>query len=474
MAKQTKAKLDTKGLTSLGLEKLVEILLEESVSNKPLKARLLAALAGSAGPEEIARLIDKRLDVLAKSRSGVPASKGRELAVELLGIARNITSELAAADGLAAMDRMLRLLSVYDSIGNRLYERSVKLEKSLSDAMSMATDLAARLSEAQQIAAVPLIEVARKKDQDDLLQEMFAGVLCALQPAAADKWKAMIEVDAAAPKASGGKSLPAIALLQKLARQRNDLDSLVRLEEMKPENRRDNLGIARQLHEAGRHEEALQWLRSTPKGPRVLEVGGGLLAGVGSEYQARERKLLEADISDALKDRGKAQEIRWKEFLASYDAEILRLYIAKLPDFEEFDELDKAFAVVLAGSDIQAALHFLITWPKLDLASEHVIKHATKWDSIRSRWTVDAADKLAEDYPIAATILYRSLMEGILTYGRSDEYLDAATYWAVLDYIAPRLSDDSPIEKHDAYRARIKQKYARKFMFWNMMPPEFR
>ncbi|MGL4197765.1 MAG: DUF6880 family protein, partial [Allorhizobium sp.] len=60
MAKQTKAKLDKKGLSGLGLEKLVDILLEEAAANKALKARLQTALAGETGPDEMARLIDKR------------------------------------------------------------------------------------------------------------------------------------------------------------------------------------------------------------------------------------------------------------------------------------------------------------------------------------------------------------------------------------------------------------------------------
>lgn len=89
MAKQTKAKLDAKGLTGLGIEKLVEILLEEANGNKALKARLLSALASSSGPDEVARLIDKRLDTLEKSRSGLSPSKARDLAVELQGLVRS-------------------------------------------------------------------------------------------------------------------------------------------------------------------------------------------------------------------------------------------------------------------------------------------------------------------------------------------------------------------------------------------------
>jgi hypothetical protein len=68
MPKSAKARLDHAGLTGLGLDKLVEILLDEAAFNKALKSRLLAALAGGAGAGEVARLIDTKLDSLQKSR----------------------------------------------------------------------------------------------------------------------------------------------------------------------------------------------------------------------------------------------------------------------------------------------------------------------------------------------------------------------------------------------------------------------
>src|ERR1700754_2779896 len=102
MPKSAKAKLDQAGLTGLGLEKLVEILLDEAAFNKPLKSRLLAALAGGAGAGEVAGLIDKKLDSLAKSRAYLSPTRANTLSVELRGLLRNITSELAALDRYAA------------------------------------------------------------------------------------------------------------------------------------------------------------------------------------------------------------------------------------------------------------------------------------------------------------------------------------------------------------------------------------
>jgi hypothetical protein len=283
----------------------------------------------------------------------------------------------------------------------------------------------------------------------------------------------MIAEDANGAGKPGNKSLPAIDLLQKLATHRDDFDSYMKLEELKPENRRDTLGVARKLYGAGRNREALNWLLSTPKGMRVVTING-TLAAVGENFQAQEHKLLEADIRDALKERGEAQQIRWTEFLKSFDAKILRVYVSKLPDFTEFEELDKVFATVLGSNKLLEALRFLVEWPRLDLASEHVLKHAGKWRTIPFEAIAEAADALADDYPVAATLLYRSIIDDILARHDSGDYVEAASFYAALTDIAPRLPASLPFEKHEAYLARLNQKYGRRYMFWNLIPAELR
>ena len=82
MTRQKRAKLDKKGLSGLGLDKLVEILLEEASANKALKVRLEAALAGEAGPAEMARLIDRRLDTHEQAKTRINNARAKDLAIE--------------------------------------------------------------------------------------------------------------------------------------------------------------------------------------------------------------------------------------------------------------------------------------------------------------------------------------------------------------------------------------------------------
>ena len=107
---------------------------------------------------------------------------------------------------------------------------------------------------------------------------------------------------------------------------------------------------------------------------------GGELTSVGPEYGARERRMLEAEILDKLKRRGDAQDLRWREFAETLDPAILKLYLSKLDDFAEFDEMDRAFALVEEAEDIYGALDFFVTWPRLDRAAALVLRHDDRWE----------------------------------------------------------------------------------------------
>ena len=133
MAKQTKAKLDKKGLSGLGLEKLVDILLEESAANTALKARLQTALAGETGPDEMARLIDKRLDAIDQATTRINKARARDLAGEFAALARNILSELGSADPQAAAERIVRFLGLRFPVSARLATDNARLWKVFED-----------------------------------------------------------------------------------------------------------------------------------------------------------------------------------------------------------------------------------------------------------------------------------------------------------------------------------------------------
>lgn len=471
MPKPAKAKLDQAGLTKLGLEKLVEILLDEAAFNKALKSRLQAALAGNAGAAEVARLIDAKLDSLQKSRAYLSPTRANTLSVELRGLLKNITSELADLDRHAAFERVLRFLTVGAVIEERARKGGARLAKVLEDARDSLVQSALGLESDEQVKVVPLLEALRIADDDGRFRTALLDILCGMHKPAADAWKSILTGKLKSPteKAARWLNSEPVAYLQRLASHNADIDAYVELELLKPQERRDSLLIARMLHEAKRYAEALEWVRKPAATTRVMQWDGGV-AGSGQSMQPP--RLLEADILDALKQKADAQTIRWEEFERTLRADILRNYISKLDDFAEFDETDRAFAIVAGSPRIHEALDFLMAWPRLDLASELVLRHLGKWDGRRHESLVAAADALSEDYPVAATMLYRILLDDILRRGVSDAYLDGASYYAVLHELQPKLGTGFPYQRHRDYVADMKDKHARKHAFWQLIPRE--
>jgi hypothetical protein len=468
MPKSAKARLDQAGLTGLGLVKLVEILLDEAAFNKPLKSRLLAALAGGAGAGEVARLVDAKLDSLEKSKGYLSPTRANTLSVELRGLLKNITFELAELDRYAAFERVLRFLTVGALIEERARKGGARLAKLLEDARRSLVEATRKLAADEQVRAVALLEKARVGDDDGNLRASLIEILCGMQKPAADAWKAILmgKLKGPAEKAAHWRNAEPVAYLQRLALHKGDTDAFIELEALKPRERQDSVRIARMLHEAKRHAEALDWVRRPAATIRLTHSD---IAGADATQPPR---LLEADILDALKKKDEAQAIRWKEFERSLRPETLRSYIAKLDDFAEFEETDKALAIVTGSPDIHAALDFLFKWPRLDVASAHVLRHRGKWDGRQSAILAGAADALSDAYPAAATILYRTLLDDILRRAASDAYLDAASYFAALHELQPKLGPDFTFKRHGDYVAEIRERHARKHAFWQLIPRE--
>ncbi|MCA1969393.1 MAG: hypothetical protein LDL42_09695 [Rhizobium sp.] len=469
MARQKRAKLDKKGLSGLGLDKLVEILLEEASANKALKARLEAALAGEAGPAEMARLIDRRLDTHEQARTRINNARAKDLAIEFAGLVRTILSELGGVDAAGGAERILRFLALRFPISARLVSDNARLWKVFDEAEAAAAELIRSVPAEDQALLVPQFEMLRRRDRYGEHTGFLHKLTGVIGAPAATAWKILLAE--AMPKEPG--KLGALDLLQAIALRQGDVDAYMALEEGKAENRRDTLTVAALLQSAGRHDEALEWVRRRPTGMRLLPVGGELTS-VGPEYGARERRMLEAEILDKLKRRGDAQELRWREFAETLDPVILKLYLSKLDDFAEFDEMDRAFALVEGAEDIYGALDFFVTWPRPDRAAALVLRHEDRWEGRYYEDLAPAAEALADQQPLAATVLYRVLISDILRRGIGVAYPHAARYLDELVRLVPHLPVDAHLQHHDDFVADLRRTHPKKFGFWSNVPEALR
>ncbi|KAA0912606.1 DUF6880 family protein [Aquicoccus porphyridii] len=247
-------------------------------------------------------------------------------------------------------------------------------------------------------------------------------------------------------------------MCQILASARGDLDLLIALELKKKPHMQDTLGIAAQLLDIGRNAEALEWVRKP--GRRTF--------GEADDGLSPERVSLEARILDATGDRSATQALRWRCFEARLSAGILWEYMKQLPDFEDIEAEGRAHAFALEKSEAEVALQFFLDWPRLDLAAKLITMHPHRWDGGDWHILPKVADLLEYDHPLAATILYRALLDNILDRARSKAYGHGAKYLGKLDLLAGEADQIHPrgMVNHATYLAKLKTAHLRKSGFW--------
>ncbi len=469
MAKAAKKpKLDKAGLTVLGLDRLIDIALDEAALNVSFKKRLNAALAGISGGDAVAKLVDSRLDTLQKARTRIKGQRERLFAKELESLLATIVKEFGPVDPGMALERLIRFVFGYEVIADRANDSSGRIAKIYGQACEAAGELA-KVLKPEDAARIPALVTPGIGGADyygfhTLLAVRITGGL------PADVLKTWDETLAGNMKIPAGSPyLPAIVPVRRaIADARHDLDSHVLIEKALPEGLQEPKLLAARLFEAGRFTEALMWVRRPRKARmgflRRADIHGGSVAPVQPDA-AR----LEAAILDGMKDRTAAQAVRWAAFEERLDAGILRDYIAKAGDFEEFEALDKAFAFIERHPDVNAALAFYLEWPRLDLAARYVTRRTDIWDGRFADALAPAAIALEVNHPAAATVLYRAMLDHILRAGLSDAYQDAASYLSRLSDLAGQVQTEPGQMTHGAYVESLRQKHGRRFGFWSQV-----
>lgn len=466
-------------LTALGLDRLVGLVLDETARNPAFRKLVTAAIAGLQGPDAVAALIDRRLNALERARGYIDWQKRRAFAADLDATVSTIAGELRLLDPAAALDRLVRFLSgaggvldrVDDATGqvHGVYERASQAASALAG--TLPADAAARFA----LRLVPLLDA----DGFGILETLMHAIIPGLPDAALGPLDAALAAAApASPEATakgparpdaraGPKALRLVRMRQALADRRGDVDAFVALERGASPERPDRLGVAERLLAAGRAREALDWVRRPqPRGLVIVTRAQALTGIFDPEAPERARLALEIRILDALGRPDEAQALRRRGFETALDRDLLRDYVARLPDFEDEEALARAFDHAAAHAQPHRALSFFVHWPNLERAARLVLARPGAWEGERYEVLGPAADALEAAHPVAASLLYRRLVDDILDRGRSSAYGHGARHLARLDALAERIGPGDLTPDPAAYRASLRKAHGRKAAFW--------
>ena len=356
-----------------------------------------------------------------------------------------IAGPIAAVAPALALELQLRLLELSEGVLDRssdstgavigLFQRGVETLASLAKAAGTGTE-------------------ALAEHAADLLQEngygQFEGLIPALAPLLQEA--GLLRLEELLLQRGGVDRFT----LEQLAQGRGDLDQYLALFDPSQLSWPDTAAeVAGHLLAAGRAEQALAVLEQAAGASRIMDA---------DEWHATRIAVL-----DALGRSEEAQQHRWQVFTSTLSIPLLRDYLLRLDDFADVEAEQRAFAEVEQHPLPLAALQFLVFWPALPLAARYVIEHWRAWDGDAYEIYEPAAERLSADYPVAASLLLRSMVVFALSMGRSKRYRYAAEHLRQCELLDARIDDWQGIESHSSFAGRLRETYAQKWSFWQLL-----
>ncbi|MNX10076.1 hypothetical protein D3C86_398130 [compost metagenome] len=396
MARQTRlsTRLSAASLVHLGAPRLADLLIEAGAGNANLKRRLRLELAAEISPDILALEIDKRLTALATARTRVSWRRRGELLDDLNTHREVIVERLAPEAPGEALAVLIRWFDLYPGLAARVKDTRGELPAAFEAA---APDLFALAEAGGDRTLQDLVDALERRPQDYGRWVSASGD--ALGPVAARRL--LDSLDASVRKTPAGRNL-----LRRLADKAGDLDlwlSLVTPEQAgSPDIAAD---IARRLLDAGRIAEARAALE-VPLAPSPLNRRWTFAHNPknGAPRLTPAWEAVSIDVLDAEGSRQEAQDLRWSLFQRDLSAPVLRDYLSRLPDFDDVEALDRAFAHASSHPDFEAAMRLLMDWPAHREAAALVLARPREARQARPI-SADWASRLAQRYPEAADSL---------------------------------------------------------------------
>lgn len=476
----SKKTLNAENLEALGAAHLAQLLIEISDGNAAAKRRLRMELVGAGSPAELAKEVRKRLATIGRSRSFVDWQNRKALIDDLDTQRRTINEQVAKRAPTEGLELMWRFLDLAESVYRRTDDGSGTISNVFAAAASDLGEIA-QTARPDPIELAEQIFAALNRNGYGQFDDLIPSLAPALGPRGLEHLKQLVAAFLAEPietppaenrKAIGWGSAqgPIYAddverrtrirrgrlALRDIADAQGDVDAFIAQYD-EPVRKLPAIAaeIATRLLEAGRAEDA--W--------RIIEATEHPHAA-GQNFGWDDARIA------VLESRGRpdeAQASRWSCFERALSPRHLREYLRKLPDFDDFDAEQRALDHVERLDNVLQALSFLVSWQALDRAARLVTQHAKGLDGNFYEVLTPAAEALASKYPLAATLVLRSMIDFSLVQARTSRYGHAARHLRTCGDLAQIISEFGTFETHNAYVGSLRKEHGRKAGFWSQV-----
>ena len=212
------------------------------------------------------------------------------------------------------------------------------------------------------------------------------------------------------------------------------------------------IDIARVYFESEDSETALNRLSNIPE---------------DEAFMSYERRELYLEIYRSLGDKEKTAEYLRKKFESFHHTEVLIELLDVIGHDKKEEFLKETVEKILSSNDFSATdVEFLLDEQKILEAETYVVDRVDKLDGNHYTTLPSLAEKMQDiGLTLAASAIFRALMESILDRVASKAYYYAAKYLRKLDAMASLITDWRSLEDHGAFKNRILEKHKRKSSF---------
>jgi hypothetical protein len=462
-AKRKTVSATVASLKALGTDRLAELLAAAARADRSLMRTLSLELATQAGSLDLE--IDKQIARLATAKGRLDAPRAKTLASELQGLLATVVSGLGDGDPAAGLSRLIDLIALARPLMTRCSYDAEVLVQVFQSAYAAAAPLFARLApgSAQDDFAGRLLRLCLESPFQQSWM-VIGDIAASLGVEGRARLRRLIEDDlkpfGAQPERFSAAWGPFIKLIQSLcalADADGDVDAYAAAQRRLGPRLVNEVQIASRLIAHGRAVEALRLLQG---------------AKPNAQQSAQDLESARIDALEADGQADKAQAARWAVFRADLSIDMLKDYLARLPDFEDAEYEEAALDWVQVHPKALDALDFLVAWPDRRRAGALVRARLKSLDGEAYDVLGPAAGVLAAKDPLAATLLHRVMISDALQFRRSGRYGHAARHLAECSGLAASITDWETWPNHDAYLASLRANHARQYAFWERVDTE--
>ena len=469
--------LNKKNLEALGPEVLAELLMDAIRGDAARQRRVRLALSSEQSPMEVAADIRKRLVQIRRAKSWISTRTQRTLAKELNGLIEVILNRIAPKDTDLGFDLLWSLLQLAPHIHSRTDDSNGTIGDVMDAAMEAIQTLAARLDRAPELLADQVFDALQDNgygEFDDVIPALADALgeagLSALKSRAeaamlepvvegnAEHYGLYVSAERRIEMAKDSRDRTIRMILKDIADAQGDVDAW--LSQYTAEQLTYHTiapKAARRLLEAGRAEDALN----------IIE---NCIASDGRKDHLFDTPEVDSTHFACLESLDREEDLRramWARFEARLCAETLRRYLSRLPDFEDDEALLAAQDHVRKHPNLLQGLIFCLGWPDPRLAAELVRSRQQDLDGNAYEILTPTAELLAAEYPLAAALVWRSMITFALQNNRAKRYRHAARHLASCAQADIGITDYGTFESHEAFFNGLRRTYPRKQAFWD-------